>query len=175
MAWKPSLCNKVLSQLTLLCPVLFLFFSFLIFKLQKGVKSVFFPMSVLENLFSFPLFTVITLWHLERGVLFYLWKKGVKLGFQNFGEVMSGIRRVLKSIQAVAAHGLLFCFTLLLVLKLDQALHYPWWYVFTFASIYFLYYSAFLGIFWVFKLLNSRNLEAFWLMILVISYFVTNL
>ncbi|XP_009614308.1 uncharacterized protein [Nicotiana tomentosiformis] len=43
---------------------------------------------------------------------------------------MSGIRRVLKSIQAVAAHGLPFCFTLLLVLKLDQAFHYPWWVVF---------------------------------------------
>ncbi|XP_060214904.1 uncharacterized protein LOC132641830 isoform X1 [Lycium barbarum] len=43
--------------------------------------------------------------------------------------MMSG-RRVLKSVQAVLAHGLLFCFTLLLVLKLDRPLHYSWWVVF---------------------------------------------
>ncbi|CAN4124745.1 unnamed protein product [Withania somnifera] len=41
-----------------------------------------------------------------------------------------GGRRVLKSLQAVVAHGLLFSFTLLLVLKLDHALHYSWWLVF---------------------------------------------
>lgn len=45
------------------------------------------------------------------------------------GEVMGG-RKILKSLQAVVAHGLLFCFTLLLVLKLDRALHYSWWVVF---------------------------------------------
>ncbi|KAJ8570113.1 hypothetical protein K7X08_006690 [Anisodus acutangulus] len=42
---------------------------------------------------------------------------------------MSG-RRVLKSLQAVVAHGLLFSFTLLLVLKLHQPLYYSWWVVF---------------------------------------------
>lgn len=39
-------------------------------------------------------------------------------------------RRVGKSLQAVVAHGLLFSFTLLLVLKLDRPLFYPWWIVF---------------------------------------------
>nr|GMD18383.1 RING finger protein like [Ipomoea batatas] len=45
-------------------------------------------------------------------------------------RVMTG-RRVLKSLQGVAAHGLLFSFTLLLVLKLDRAFPYSWWAVFT--------------------------------------------
>ena len=36
-------------------------------------------------------------------------------------------RRVLKSIQALAAHTLLFCFTLFLVLKLDHTLSSSWW------------------------------------------------
>ncbi|KAM3328318.1 hypothetical protein P3S68_033010 [Capsicum galapagoense] len=44
--------------------------------------------------------------------------------------MMGSGRRVLKSLQAVVAHGLLFCFTLLLVLKLDHALHHSWWVVF---------------------------------------------
>uniref|UniRef100_M4DJ79 RING-type domain-containing protein n=1 Tax=Brassica campestris TaxID=3711 RepID=M4DJ79_BRACM len=39
-------------------------------------------------------------------------------------------RRVLKSIQALAAHTLLFCFTLFLVLKLDHTLSSSWWMVF---------------------------------------------
>ncbi|AEE29718.1 Transmembrane Fragile-X-F-associated protein [Arabidopsis thaliana] len=39
-------------------------------------------------------------------------------------------RRVLKSIQALAAHSLLFCFTLLLVLKLDHTVSSSWWMVF---------------------------------------------
>ncbi|CAA7032471.1 unnamed protein product [Microthlaspi erraticum] len=39
-------------------------------------------------------------------------------------------RRVLKSIQALAAHSLLFCFTLSLVLKLDHAVASSWWMVF---------------------------------------------
>lgn len=38
-------------------------------------------------------------------------------------------RRVLKSIQALAAHSLLFCFTLLLVLKLDHTVSCSWWLV----------------------------------------------
>lgn len=37
-------------------------------------------------------------------------------------------RRVLKSVQALLAHGSLFCFTLLLVLKLDHFVSYSWWY-----------------------------------------------
>uniref|UniRef100_A0A3Q7GEU0 Transmembrane Fragile-X-F-associated protein n=1 Tax=Solanum lycopersicum TaxID=4081 RepID=A0A3Q7GEU0_SOLLC len=41
-----------------------------------------------------------------------------------------GGRKILKSLQAVVAHGLLFCFTLLLVLKLDRAIHNSWWVVF---------------------------------------------
>ncbi|KAF7838619.1 putative finger family protein [Senna tora] len=36
-------------------------------------------------------------------------------------------RRVLKSVQALAAHTLLFSFTLLLVLKLDHELSCSWW------------------------------------------------
>ncbi|CAH9104632.1 unnamed protein product [Cuscuta epithymum] len=44
-------------------------------------------------------------------------------------RVMSG-RRVFKSLQAVAAHGLLLTFTLLLALKLDRDISYPWWTVF---------------------------------------------
>lgn len=39
-------------------------------------------------------------------------------------------RRVLKSLQAVLAHGFLFTFTLLLALKLDRALHHSWWVIF---------------------------------------------
>ncbi|CAN7096255.1 hypothetical protein HID58_036334 [Brassica napus] len=39
-------------------------------------------------------------------------------------------RRVLKSIQALAAHTLLFSFTLLLVLKLDHTVSSSWWTVF---------------------------------------------
>ncbi|KAH9778539.1 RING-type domain-containing protein [Citrus sinensis] len=39
-------------------------------------------------------------------------------------------RRVLKSVQAVAAHSLLLTFTLLLVLKLDHVISYSWWIVF---------------------------------------------
>lgn len=36
-------------------------------------------------------------------------------------------RRVLKSVQEVVAHGLLFTVTLLLVLKLDHVVSYSWW------------------------------------------------
>ncbi|XVF12338.1 hypothetical protein REPUB_Repub08aG0107800 [Reevesia pubescens] len=39
-------------------------------------------------------------------------------------------RRVLKSAQALAAHSLLFCFTLLLLLKLDHLVSYSWWLIF---------------------------------------------
>ncbi|XP_010537432.1 PREDICTED: uncharacterized protein LOC104812130 [Tarenaya hassleriana] len=39
-------------------------------------------------------------------------------------------RRVLKSVQALAAHSLLFSFTLLLVLKLDHTASYSWWAIF---------------------------------------------
>ncbi|XP_038984746.1 uncharacterized protein LOC103721407 [Phoenix dactylifera] len=38
--------------------------------------------------------------------------------------------RVGKSAQAVAAHGLLFCFTLFLALKIDGRISYSWWIVF---------------------------------------------
>ncbi|XAR65385.1 hypothetical protein NMG60_11009496 [Bertholletia excelsa] len=40
-------------------------------------------------------------------------------------------RRVGKALQAVAAHSLLFSFTLLLALKLDRVVLYPWWVIFT--------------------------------------------
>ncbi|KAJ0095685.1 hypothetical protein Patl1_16508 [Pistacia atlantica] len=40
-------------------------------------------------------------------------------------------RRVFKSLQALTAHALLFCFTLLLVLKLDHILPYSWWITFS--------------------------------------------
>ncbi|PON86516.1 Transmembrane Fragile-X-F-associated protein [Trema orientale] len=39
-------------------------------------------------------------------------------------------RRVLKSVQALAAHSLLFSFTVLLVLKLDHVVSYSWWIIF---------------------------------------------
>ncbi|XVF50651.1 hypothetical protein PTKIN_Ptkin04bG0119000 [Pterospermum kingtungense] len=39
-------------------------------------------------------------------------------------------RRVLKSAQALAAHTLLFCFTLLLLLKLDHVVSCSWWVIF---------------------------------------------
>ncbi|GKU95044.1 hypothetical protein SLEP1_g8453 [Rubroshorea leprosula] len=39
-------------------------------------------------------------------------------------------RRVLKSAQALAAHSLLLCFTLLLLLKLDHVASYSWWIIF---------------------------------------------
>lgn len=38
--------------------------------------------------------------------------------------------RVAKSAQALAAHGLLFCFTLLLALKVDHRTTYSWWIIF---------------------------------------------
>ncbi|XP_059454468.1 uncharacterized protein LOC132184744 isoform X2 [Corylus avellana] len=43
---------------------------------------------------------------------------------------MMSWRRVLNSVQAVAAHSLLLCFTLLLVLKLDHVVSYSWWIIF---------------------------------------------
>ncbi|RRT62573.1 hypothetical protein GW17_00041419 [Ensete ventricosum] len=36
-------------------------------------------------------------------------------------------RRVGKAAQALAAHALLFCFTLLLALKIDARTSYSWW------------------------------------------------
>ncbi|XP_024030770.1 uncharacterized protein LOC21405123 isoform X1 [Morus notabilis] len=39
-------------------------------------------------------------------------------------------RRVLNSVQALAAHSLLFSFTVLLVLKLDHVVSYSWWIIF---------------------------------------------
>lgn len=47
------------------------------------------------------------------------WNRGMR-------ENMSW-RRVLKSVQALAAHTLLFCFTLLLVFKLDRVVSCSWW------------------------------------------------
>ncbi|XP_030476897.2 uncharacterized protein LOC115693958 [Syzygium oleosum] len=43
---------------------------------------------------------------------------------------MMSWRRVLKSALALVAHGLLFAFTLLLVLKLDRVVFYSWWIIF---------------------------------------------
>ncbi|KAJ9187307.1 hypothetical protein P3X46_002780 [Hevea brasiliensis] len=43
---------------------------------------------------------------------------------------MMSWRRVLKSVQALAAHSLLFFFTLFLVFKLDHAVSYSWWLIF---------------------------------------------
>ncbi|XP_060670452.1 uncharacterized protein LOC107418850 isoform X2 [Ziziphus jujuba] len=43
---------------------------------------------------------------------------------------MTNWRRVLKSVQALVAHSLLFCFTLLLVFKLDSVVAYSWWIIF---------------------------------------------
>ncbi|CAI0450673.1 unnamed protein product [Linum tenue] len=43
---------------------------------------------------------------------------------------MTSWRRVLKSVQALAAHALLFAFTLLLVLKLERLVCCSWWLVF---------------------------------------------
>ncbi|KAF5445378.1 hypothetical protein F2P56_034429 [Juglans regia] len=43
---------------------------------------------------------------------------------------MTSWMRVLKSVQAVAAHSLLLCFTLLLVLKLDHVIVNSWWFIF---------------------------------------------
>ncbi|GAV61573.1 Tmemb_185A domain-containing protein/zf-C3HC4_3 domain-containing protein [Cephalotus follicularis] len=43
---------------------------------------------------------------------------------------MMSWRRVLKSVQALAAHGLLLSFTLLLLLKLDHFVSYSWWTIF---------------------------------------------
>uniref|UniRef100_A0A2P2L997 Uncharacterized protein LOC8269523 n=1 Tax=Rhizophora mucronata TaxID=61149 RepID=A0A2P2L997_RHIMU len=57
-------------------------------------------------------------------------------------------RRVAKSLQALVAHGLLFSFTLLLVLKLDHALSYSWWFVLYLPIVFFFsffwYYCCFL-------------------------------
>uniref|UniRef100_A0A2P2L969 Protein binding protein n=1 Tax=Rhizophora mucronata TaxID=61149 RepID=A0A2P2L969_RHIMU len=52
-------------------------------------------------------------------------------------------RRVAKSLQALVAHGLLFSFTLLLVLKLDHALSYSWWTIF--------------GTLWLFHMVVARG------------------
>ncbi|MCL7042043.1 hypothetical protein MKW94_029673 [Papaver nudicaule] len=40
-------------------------------------------------------------------------------------------RRIAKSAQAFIAHGLLFCFTLLLLLKLNHVVTYSWWTIFS--------------------------------------------
>ncbi|XP_052185597.1 uncharacterized protein LOC127797103 isoform X2 [Diospyros lotus] len=40
-------------------------------------------------------------------------------------------RRVAKALQAVAAHGILFSFTVLLALKLDRVVSYSWWIIFS--------------------------------------------
>ncbi|KAI3944325.1 hypothetical protein MKW92_032505 [Papaver armeniacum] len=40
-------------------------------------------------------------------------------------------RRVAKSAQALAAHTFLFCFTILLLLKLDHVVSYSWWMIFS--------------------------------------------
>ncbi|KAJ4839857.1 hypothetical protein Tsubulata_030163 [Turnera subulata] len=45
-------------------------------------------------------------------------------------RVIMSWRRVGKSLQSLVAHSLLFSFTLLLALKLDHAVSYPWWIVF---------------------------------------------
>lgn len=39
-------------------------------------------------------------------------------------------RKVAQSLQGLAAHGSLFTFTLLLVLKLDHIASFSWWFVF---------------------------------------------
>ncbi|XP_047325907.1 uncharacterized protein LOC124929556 [Impatiens glandulifera] len=39
-------------------------------------------------------------------------------------------RRVAKTVQALAAHSSLFCFSVLLVLKLDHSVSYSWWVIF---------------------------------------------
>ncbi|XP_057765688.1 uncharacterized protein LOC130986325 [Salvia miltiorrhiza] len=44
---------------------------------------------------------------------------------------MMSWRRVFKSFQVVVAHGLLFSFSLILSLKLDHAVNYSWWLVFS--------------------------------------------
>ncbi|OWM90320.1 uncharacterized protein LOC116188217 [Punica granatum] len=48
-------------------------------------------------------------------------------------------RRVLKSVQAVVAHGLLLSFTLLLLLKLDRVVSCSWWVIF---SLLWLFHSV---------------------------------
>ncbi|CAN8236095.1 unnamed protein product [Cochlearia groenlandica] len=42
-----------------------------------------------------------------------------------------GLRRVLKSFEAVSTNGLIFSFTLLLALKLDHVFFHSWWFMFT--------------------------------------------
>lgn len=50
-------------------------------------------------------------------------------------------RRVAKSLQAFSAHTLLFCFTLLLVLKLDHPIFSSWWSVLLFICFNFDYFK----------------------------------
>ena len=66
-------------------------------------------------------------------VLFVYFSLSLEFGLNFEGmlvrrRVMSW-RGVAESLQALAAHGLLFSFTLLLGLKLDHVVHYSWWYV----------------------------------------------
>ncbi|KAG9152896.1 hypothetical protein Leryth_012516 [Lithospermum erythrorhizon] len=44
---------------------------------------------------------------------------------------MMSSQRLLKSLQTLLAHTLLFIFTLLLVLQLNHSVHYPWWIIFS--------------------------------------------
>ncbi|KAH0875839.1 hypothetical protein HID58_073201 [Brassica napus] len=44
-------------------------------------------------------------------------------------ETTMNCRRMLKSVQALSAHSFLFCFTLVLVLKLDHTVSHSWWVV----------------------------------------------
>ena len=79
-------------------------------------------------------------------------------------------RRVLKSVQGVAAHTLLLCFTLLLVLKLDHVVSYSWWSVFLSFSISFFFFFNFVVVFC--GCLIFVGLDSFFGILIVFTMFV---
>ncbi|RVW45553.1 hypothetical protein CK203_034909 [Vitis vinifera] len=62
-------------------------------------------------------------------------------------------RRVATSLQAPAAHGLLLTFTLLLVLKLDHAVSYSWWFVSSFHTSVWIIFAPL----WLFHAVVARG------------------
>jgi hypothetical protein len=95
---------------------------------------------------------------------FYLFSQQRGFNSAEHKKKMMGWRRVLKSLQALAAHSLLFSFTLFLVLKLDHVASYSWWSVFFFGWIHL----------WILNFteigssLDSRNLSNLWVFFRVI-------
>lgn len=72
-------------------------------------------------------------------------------------------RRAAKSLHALVAHGLLFTFTVMLVLKLHHTVRYPWWFVIliSFSLSFFLIYIVFYKCLVVQKIVETMGVIGF--------------